>query len=131
MHRVSIAPRSVAPATPISIEAHANVTDVNRQTWSAHTSMLVHAGATYVGVKPERLFVEQGKPAVFELIAVDVDGKPETGRTMQLTVERIVRMPVRGSWHEEKVREADVALSSASTPIPWTFTPRVGAVGIM
>ena len=35
--------------------------DVNRQAWTATTSLLVHAADRYVGLRSERPFVQQGR----------------------------------------------------------------------
>ena len=44
--------------------AAAAVTDVNRQTWSGESSLLVHPSELYVGVKTEQGFLTAGEPVV-------------------------------------------------------------------
>ncbi|HWU87497.1 MAG TPA: Ig-like domain-containing protein, partial [Kofleriaceae bacterium] len=51
---------SVKPALPMSVTASASVTDVNRQTWSASSALLVHPSERYVGLKTKKPFVEKG-----------------------------------------------------------------------
>ncbi|MBL0220951.1 MAG: hypothetical protein IPQ07_44660 [Myxococcales bacterium] len=53
---------SANPATPMSVTTAATVTDVNRQAWSAQTSLVVHPSSLYVGLKAKRPFVEKGTP---------------------------------------------------------------------
>ncbi|HSI06497.1 MAG TPA: Ig-like domain-containing protein, partial [Myxococcota bacterium] len=125
-HSIAIEPKSIKPASAVSIEAQASVTDVNRQTWSARATMLVHPATTYVGVKPERMFVEPGKPASFDIIAVDLDGKAEKDRKVRIEIERNATRVENGQWHEEVVREADETVSTKDTPFNWTFKPKEG-----
>ncbi|MBL0214834.1 MAG: Ig-like domain-containing protein [Myxococcales bacterium] len=54
---------SANPATPMSVTTAATVTDVNRQAWSAQTSLVVHPSSLYVGLKAKRPFVEKGNTA--------------------------------------------------------------------
>ena len=53
---------SVNPAMPMSVTANASVTDVNRQTWSASSALIVHPSTLYVGLKTKKPFVEKGTP---------------------------------------------------------------------
>jgi uncharacterized protein YfaS (alpha-2-macroglobulin family) len=66
---------SANPALPMSVQANAAVTDVNRQTWNASAVLLVHPSNYYVGLKARKPFVEQGTPYDLEVIGVDLDGK--------------------------------------------------------
>ena len=66
---------SANPALPMSVQANASVTDVNRQTWSASAALIVHPSNYYVGLKTDKPFVEQGTPYGLEVIGVDLDGK--------------------------------------------------------
>ncbi len=125
-HSIAIEPKSIRPASAVSIEAQATVTDVNRQAWSARATMLVHAATTYVGVKLERMFVEPGQAAVFDIIAVDLDGKAEKGRSVRIEVERNAARVENGQWHEEVVRETDTTITSGDAPVAWTFKPKEG-----
>ncbi|MGN6109745.1 MAG: Ig-like domain-containing protein, partial [Kofleriaceae bacterium] len=62
---------SVEPAAPMSVVATASVSDVNRQTWSASATSIVHPSSLYVGLEMKRPFVEKGVP--FELGVIGVD----------------------------------------------------------
>lgn len=87
-HRLHLDFDGVSPARPYSVSAQAAVQDVNRQTWSASTSVLVHPSARYVGLKAPRTFVEQGKPLSLEVLVCDIDGKAEPGQEVQLRAAR-------------------------------------------
>ena len=53
-HLLKIDFESVKPPRPYTITAASSVMDVNRQTWSSSTSMLVHPASLYVGIKTPR-----------------------------------------------------------------------------
>src|SRR5207244_11963071 len=70
---------SARPALPMAVIASAEVTDVNRQAWSASAPLLVHPSSAYVGIKTRRPFVAKGTPYAVDVIGVDLDGKPAIG----------------------------------------------------
>src|SRR6185436_9789002 len=80
---------SVKPALPMSVVASAQVSDVNRQAWSASSTLLVHPSSLYVGLKAKKPFVERGTPFDLEVIGVDVDGKPAIGAGIEVKAVRI------------------------------------------
>ncbi|MGH2899461.1 MAG: hypothetical protein ACRDMZ_12355, partial [Solirubrobacteraceae bacterium] len=80
---------SVKPALPMSVVASAEIRDVNRQAWSASSTLLVHPSSLYVGLKAKRPFVEKGTPFEVEVIGVDVDGKPAAGAVIEVRTVRI------------------------------------------
>ena len=55
-HVLKIDFESVKPPRPYSVTASGAVQDVNRQTWSASTSLLVHPADLYIGVKSRAKF---------------------------------------------------------------------------
>ena len=74
---------SVNPPRPSNVTAQASVMDVNRQQWTATTSMLVHPADLYVGLRAPRTFVQQGEPLVVESIVADLDGKTIANREIR------------------------------------------------
>ena len=52
----------VNPPVPMSVNANASVTDVNRQEWASETNVLVHPASLYVGLRGARTFVREGEP---------------------------------------------------------------------
>ena len=73
-HLLKIDFESVKPPRPYTITAAASVQDVNRQTWSSSTSLLVHPSSLYVGIKTPRTFVQKGEKIDVESIVSDIDG---------------------------------------------------------
>ncbi len=75
-HRLRIDFDALDPAYPREIDLAANVTDVNRQTWAARTSLLVHPAGVTVGLRPEsQLLLRSGQNAQLDVIVTDLDGK--------------------------------------------------------
>jgi uncharacterized protein YfaS (alpha-2-macroglobulin family) len=73
------------------------VTDANRQTVTAGTSVRVHPAAFYVGarVKSDDYFWRAGTPLTLEMIAVRPDGERVSGANVQAAV-------MRQEWHRVK-----------------------------
>ena len=82
-HLLKIDFESVNPPRPYTISASASVQDVNRQTWSSSTSLLVHPSDLYVGIKTPRTFVQKGEKIEIESIVTDIDGNLVAGRTLR------------------------------------------------
>jgi uncharacterized protein YfaS (alpha-2-macroglobulin family) len=80
---------SLNPAMPMSLITSVAVTDVNRQQWAAQSVALVHPSQLYVGLRPQRPFVERGQPYQLDVIGVDLDGKPAVGTPIELTSVRV------------------------------------------
>lgn len=60
-HRLGISTTPGSELRPWSVSAEATVEDVNRQAWTASTSVLVHPSALYVGLRSERSFFTGGR----------------------------------------------------------------------
>jgi uncharacterized protein YfaS (alpha-2-macroglobulin family) len=80
---------SVDPPRPHSLSAQATVQDVNRQTWTSSTSVLVHPASLYVGLKSATTFVEKGKPLEMSLIVTDLEGQAVAARPVQIRAYRL------------------------------------------
>ena len=91
---------------PHTVNAAATVFDINRQAWSAGTSLLVHPAASYVGLRSDRPFVEEGTPIRVEAIVTDIDGAIEAGRSVTMTAGRIDWQYLGGVWSEVVVDES-------------------------
>jgi alpha-2-macroglobulin len=87
---------------PLAMTASATVMDVNRQAWSASSSFIAHPAATYVGLKTERQFVEQGEPFTVEMITVDLDGEVAADRPVTVEAARIQWQWRRDERHEQR-----------------------------
>ena len=111
---------------PYSIQADAVVMDVNRQAWSASTSLLVHPADLYVGLRSARTFVQLGQPLDIDAIVTDLDGNPVEDRPIQMRAARMEWKYERGTWQQ---READVQecnIGSTLEPVTCSFTTTLG-----
>jgi alpha-2-macroglobulin len=111
---------------PLSVLAEGTVMDVNRQAWTGTTSLLVHPGELYVGLRSERLFVERGAPLIVDFIVTDLDGNPIPDRLVEVTAGRL-DWKTRGNQSiEEEVDVQTCRLGSATEPVSCTFETPVG-----
>ncbi len=93
-HRLRIDFDALEKPGPMSIQLDASVTDVNRQAWSAHASLLVHPADVYVGLKRPRGFVRAGDTLEIDTIVSDLDGKLVAGQKLTLKSARL-------DWEQE------------------------------
>lgn len=115
------------PDLPVNVSAQATVTDVNRQAWSASTTMLVHPSSLYVGLRSTRTFVKAGDPLEVEAIVTDVDGNRVAGRVFTVVAERMEWGNSGGTWAERPVSsEACETTSTETDPVVCTFGTEVG-----
>ncbi|MDT5293300.1 MAG: alpha-2-macroglobulin, partial [Acidobacteriota bacterium] len=119
---------SVNPPQATTVTAEAGVTDVNRQTWTANTTMLVHPSNLYVGLKSERLFVQQGEPLVVETIVSDLDGALVAGREVKMRAALLDWKYAKGEWKQVESKTEECAVKSASDAAKCTFRPKSGGV---
>ncbi len=104
--------------SPARWTIEAEVADIDQRTVANRTTVLVHPGKAYVGLKANSRLPKAGEPTGFELVAVTPDGKPFTGTlsgTLRMvrhhwTRAREKRMDGRWEWVENEVRE-EVAVS--------------------
>ena len=87
-HAVRIDFDRARPPRPYAVRAEATVTDVNRQTWTASSDLLVHPADLYVGMKTSRHWIQRGDSLEVDLVVVDLDGKPAAGRAVEARAER-------------------------------------------
>ncbi|HEY4238718.1 MAG TPA: alpha-2-macroglobulin family protein [Kofleriaceae bacterium] len=127
-HLLHLAPRAVHPEVPVSLTATADVQDVNRQTWSASTSVLVHPAALTVGLKLPRAFVEQGDAFVVEAIGVDLEGVAAPGAPISITTSRIESVETAAGWETRDVDPQTCNVTAAADSVRCTFqSPKGGA----
>jgi alpha-2-macroglobulin len=118
---------SVKPARPMSVTASAAVTDVNRQSWSASSALIVHPSSLYVGVKTRRPFVDKGAPYEVDVIGVDLDGKAAVGANITVTAARLDWEFKKGRYRTKRVDEQQCAVTAAQTAGRCSFqTPHGG-----
>ncbi|MGH7467420.1 MAG: alpha-2-macroglobulin family protein [Longimicrobiales bacterium] len=112
------------------------VTDANRQTVSAGTSVLVHPAAFYIGARVQTTdyFWRAGTPLALEVMAVQPSGQRVSGATVQAAVIRLEWHRVRrtrhgqlaevGGWVSDTVTTC--SLQTATQPVSCSFTPARG-----
>jgi uncharacterized protein YfaS (alpha-2-macroglobulin family) len=125
-HNLKIDFDSVNPPRPSNVTAEASVTDVNRQTWTASTSMLVHPADLYVGIRSPRTFVQQGEPLVVESIVTDLDGKAIVNRDIKMRAVLLDWVYKNGEWKQEELNPQECVVKSASDAVKCTFTSNEG-----
>ncbi len=125
-HNLKIDFDSVNPPRPSNVTAEASVMDVNRQTWTASTSMLVHPADLYVGLRSPRTFVQQGEPLVLESIVTDLDGKAIVNRDIKMRAVLLDWVYKNGEWKQEELNPQECVVKSASDAVKCTFTSSEG-----
>ncbi len=120
---------SVNPPQPSSVSAQATVTDVNRQAWTSNTTMLVHPSDLYVGLKSERLFVQQGEPLNVNAIVSDLDGRLVPGREVRMRAALMEWKYTKGQWQQvESKTPEECTVKSADGDVRCTFRPKAGGM---
>jgi len=114
---------SVDPPQPHSLTAQATVQDVNRQTWTSSTTVLVHPASVYVGLKSARTFVEKGQPLEISLVVADLEGKAVAGRQVQV---RSYRLDWDDNGKPVEVDESVQVLTSTSQASSLKIATRAG-----
>ncbi len=116
----------VTPIEASSVHAEATVTDVNRQAWTSSVDLLVHPASVYVGLKSERLFVQEGEPLNIDAIVAKIDGALVTGSEIVMRAERMVWEQVGDEWKEVPKDPQDCRKSSTAAPQRCSFIPKLG-----
>ncbi len=125
-HRLRIDFDSINPSRPSRLVAEASVKDVNRQSWSSETSMLVHPASLYVGLKSEKVFVQPGEPLVVQSIVTDLDGKEIANQQVKMNAVFLDWKQVAGEWKEVESKRQDCVVHSTNDAVPCTFTSKDG-----
>ncbi|HSE20531.1 MAG TPA: alpha-2-macroglobulin family protein [Pyrinomonadaceae bacterium] len=127
-HRIRIDFDSVRPALPSTVFVQASVEDVNRQSWSSSTTLLVHPAKLYVGLKSERTFIQKGEPLVVQAIVTDLDGQAIADREIKIrTVSQRWRQ-INGTWLQVEDDPQDCSVKSSTSAVPCTFAASEGGV---
>ncbi|MGI8544087.1 MAG: alpha-2-macroglobulin family protein [Aridibacter sp.] len=125
-HNLTIDFESVKPPRPYNVTASSAVQDVNRQTWSSSTNLLVHPADLYVGIKSPRTFVNKGEDIKIESIVSDLDGKLVAGRNVEITAKLKAWRFEKGKWEEKTIDEQTCNVTSASEAVTCRFTAKEG-----
>jgi uncharacterized protein YfaS (alpha-2-macroglobulin family) len=127
-HRLRVDFDSVKPSRPSTVTAEASVTDVNRQTWTAAATMLVHPADLYVGLKSDKTFVQQGEPLVVQTIATDLDGKAIPNREVRMHAVMLDWEQIKGEWKQVEVNPQDCLIQTGPDPVKCTFASKLGGM---
>ena len=111
---------------PKSVVAQATVMDVNRQTWSGTTTLLVHPADVYIGLRSARYFVERGTPLKVDFIVTDLDGNAVADRPVEINAGRLDWKIKNGNWVEEVVDVQTCALPSKPESATCSFETPLG-----
>ncbi len=115
------------PARPYALTASSSVQDVNRQTWSSATTLLVHPADLYVGIRSNKNFVNRGEKFTIEMIASDIDGKSVKDR--DINVKAVLKDWVYDNgWKETVVDEQTCTVKSTDKTVSCDFTAKQGGV---
>jgi uncharacterized protein YfaS (alpha-2-macroglobulin family) len=130
-HRIRVHFDGVEPPRPTSISAEATIVDVNRQSWSTSSYLLVHPAKHYVGLKTNRYFVERGKPLVVQAIVTDIEGKAIADRPISMRAVRMDYRYEKGSYKDIEVDPQDCRVKSAAEPAECRFDTKEGGTYII
>jgi len=125
-HYLRMAFENASEPRPYSIMAEAMVMDVNRQSWAATTSLLVHPAELYVGLRSDRTFVEKGEPLTIDTIVTDLDGNVVAGREVTVNAARLEWQYNNGRWSEEEVDPQECIVTSDVEAVSCEFTTEMG-----
>jgi len=117
---------SANPPRPYAISAAASVQDVNRQTWSSTTSLLVHPSSFYVGIKTPRTFVQKGEKITVESIVSDIDGNLIAERDAEIKAVLKDWEFDKGTWAEKVVDEQSCSVKSTDKAQKCEFVAKQG-----
>jgi uncharacterized protein YfaS (alpha-2-macroglobulin family) len=125
-HRLRIDFDSVNPPRPSTLEVEATVQDVNRQSSSSKTTLLVHPANLYVGLKSEKLFVQPSEPLVVQSIVTDLDGKAIANREVKMHAVLMDWKQVDGVFTEIESNSQDCVIQSTNDGATCTFKANEG-----
>ena len=112
-HRLRVDFDALERPRPLSIQLNASVVDVNRQSWSAQTSLLVHPASVYVGLKRARGFVHAGDAIDVDAIVSDLDGKLVDKKKIELRAARLDWEQDGDEWGETEKDPSTCEVESA------------------
>ncbi|HRH45106.1 MAG TPA: MG2 domain-containing protein, partial [Pyrinomonadaceae bacterium] len=125
-HRVALDFLKANPARPYTIDAKANIQDVNRQTFSGSTTLLVHPSKLYVGLRTPKTFVQSGETFKIDTITTDIDGKTVANAPVTVTAELKDWQQVKGEWQDVVIDTQNCQIKLATEVASCDFTAKQG-----
>ncbi len=127
VHRLKLSFEKLSPPRPMVVECQASVEDVNRQAWTASTSILVHPSKAYVGLKTPSTFVEAGKPIELDVLVCDLEGKAVAGAPIEVRAATIDYEYKKGRYQKvESNPQSFDGKSSGDQPSHFSLKTPVG-----
>lgn len=114
-HRIELDLISANPARPYTVEAQAEIADVNRQIIASKTSLLVHPSTLYVGIRTPKNFVKPKEKLTVETITTDLDGKAIAGRNVSIIAELYNWKDLGSRWDKVLVDTQKCQITSTET----------------
>jgi hypothetical protein len=74
---------------PMSYQCQATVADVNRQTWTDTTSIVVNPSDLCVGIKKDKPYYLEGDLVNLEFVTCDLNGKLKAGTTVDIELKQL------------------------------------------
>lgn len=125
-HHVALDFLKADPARPYTISARADIKDVNRQTFSGSTTLLVHPSKLYVGLRTPKTFVQANETFKIETITTDIDGKTLAGAPVSVKAELKNRQQEKGVWKQVIIDTQKCERKSTNDVVSCEFTARRG-----
>ncbi len=127
-HRLRVDFDGLTPAFSRNIELQATVTDVNRQAWTARSSIMLHPGSYYVGLRRQGSFVRAGQKIALDLVVSDLDGNSVPDRQIVVKSSRIQSKWVAGEVEETEVDTETCEVVSTETLAACRLPTRSGGL---
>ena len=129
-HRLRIDFEALEPSYPRKLDLEASVADVNRQSWTARTSIVVHPASVSVGLRPESTLPAAGQNLQIDALVTDLQGRAIAGRSVTITAARI-ESTWRGDQLEQEPRDPQTCTltsDGADTGQRCTFATKEGGL---
>ena len=125
-HTVALDFVAANPSRPYVLNAEAKVQDVNRQTFAATATLLVHPAELYVGLKTSKNFVQANERFNIETITTDVDGKAIAGAPVSIVAELKDWQQIKGEWQEVTIDTQTCRIESKNEAVPCVLSAKRG-----
>lgn len=107
VHKLDIHFESLMSKEPTNVFFTGTVMDVNRQQWTANTSLLVHPANRYVGLKLKENFVRKNETVPLDVVVTNIDGERTSGEEVSVD---FVRMAV--TWKDGRAEDTEESAGS-------------------
>ena len=125
-HHLAIDFTAANPARPFTINAEARVQDVNRQTFAAGATLLVHPSELYVGIRTAKTFFGKDENFKVETITTDIDGNAVADAPISIVAELKDWEQIKGEWQETIVDTQTCQIKSGTDAVSCDFNAKRG-----